>query len=91
MGSPTGWLAMSIRDAIRYHNAYSLVLFWLPGVALDLISDAPDLVLEALDIILEALDYILKVLDLGDVCSVFSLHVTRAIWQLHSPSFTKTF
>ena len=56
MGSPTGWLAMSIRDAIRHHNACPLVLFWLPGVALDLILDAPDIVLEALDIILEALD-----------------------------------
>ena len=37
------------------------------------------------------LDYILKVLDLGDVCSVLSLHVIRTIWQLHAPSFTKTF
>ena len=37
------------------------------------------------------LDYILKVLDLGDVCSVLSLHVTRTIWQLQAPSFTKTF
>ena len=91
MGSPTGWLAMSIRDAIRHHNACPLVLFWLPGVALDLILDAPDFVLEALDIILEALDYILKVLDLGAVCSVLSLYVTRTIWQLHAPSFTKTF
>ena len=90
MGSPTGWPAMFIKDAIRHHNACPLVLFWLQGVALDLILDAPDLVLEALDIILDALDYILKVLDPRDVCSVSSLHVTRTIWQLHAPSFTKT-